>query len=149
MEYETYVSLETAKLAVEKGFPEYNKCDYSYYYSPAHTIYDHRKGEDIEFEETKPYVSNYKGDISPSIKLAPAPSQAYLHKWLREKHNIIIDINWYGGLEYPRICFNYTIGGKVYGGHKKLGPVMDSYEEALEFALFEALKLINEETENN
>ena len=66
-----------------------------------------------------------------------------LQKWLREKYNIHISIDWNVDLK-GNYCFMIDKEDKfcVYDGYKN-NNYFDSYEKCLEFALFKALKLIN------
>jgi len=63
-----------------------------------------------------------------------APTQSLLQKWLREIHNIFItvNINLYCAIFHNNDFYMVT-------------DEYNSYEEALEFGLFEALKLIENE----
>ena len=84
---------------------------------------------------------NHKGELNgcilesikdPNKKSIPAPTQSELQKWLREKHNIHITI-WFNKLTKKcRIAIPEDISKVEY----------KTYEEALEYALYEALKLI-------
>lgn len=83
---------------------------------------------------------NYDGKIEPIIGLVscayPAPTQSLLQRWLREKHNIHFYI-WFNELTKKfRIESNYP--------EYKLDTdeEFDTYENALESGLQEALKLI-------
>ncbi len=109
---EQLISFETAKLAKEKGFDE--------------TTFKHygRQG-DILSGATAVFYS--------------APSQSILQKWLREEKKIWIEptYNRHRGVEpyycnYELLFSSATI--KTTGWH-------DTYEEALEEGLKEALKL--------
>lgn len=106
---DTRITFETAKLAKEKGF---------------------------EFRVVWGYILGFKDDSERDKYL---PTQSLLSKWLREKHNI--DIN---------IITKHKDLGKFYGGfidtnnkiNKSIGSNYKTYEEALEAGLQEALKLI-------
>ena len=70
------------------------------------------------------------------------PTQSLLQKWLREKHNIDIIIKPYtGDIKGTK---TYATDITIFGSNKyiKLSRY-DTYEQALEAALFEALKLIS------
>ena len=111
------ISYKTAKLAHEKGYEGVLASIFGYSY------YNH-KGE-------------LNGCILESIKDSnkksiPAPTQSLLQRWLREKHNIHITI-WFNELtEKYRIDIPEDISEVEY----------KTYEEALEYTLYEALKLI-------
>jgi hypothetical protein len=88
-------------------------------------------------QEETPYDWNSKAGYS-------IPTQSILQKWLREKHNIHIEI--YLGHDENKIWWNVELY-KIELGYnfeptnlEDIGG--DSYEEALEFGLQKALKLI-------
>jgi hypothetical protein len=115
------ISFETAKLAKEKGFIEGSK---SYYKGD---------GEIHSFDpEFHPYAI-HKNNFMQRF-LYEASTQSLLQKWLREEHKIQV---W--------VTYHYPINGKyLYVLMFKNGVgVQNTYEEALEVALQEALKLIN------
>ena len=118
---EQLINFETAKLAKEKGV----KLDINGLYWEDGS-YD--SGENaLVYEEFQDVMS--------------APTQSLLQKWLREVHNIHIDIrtntvsggNYFFYLSQTRAPF-YTLFVSVKDS--------DTYEEALEYALKESLKLI-------
>lgn len=123
---EQYISLETAKIAKEKGFDwpcifAYDKLDML-----CHDLTDLFKGV------------NYNS----SWMMKSAPAQFFLQKWLRERHGIHIAIRrliWHGQVEYND--FVYPSGSDKHTD-TTLGNEWETYEEALENALQEALKLI-------
>lgn len=75
---EDYVSLEIAKLLKEKGFNE--KCS-SWYSTKGSQYYD---------------IDSYEADLDGITKLCSCPTQQMAMRWLREVHNIYInlDIHW-------------------------------------------------------
>ena len=111
------ISFETAKLAKEKEFKYI--LDYQIYYNSI----------------------GYLNRLQHSEEDIPAPTQSLLQKWLREIHNIHIDIRtntisggcYFFYLSQTRAPF-YTLFISVKDS--------DTYEEALEYALKESLKLI-------
>ena len=115
---EQLISFETAKLAKEKGLT-YNNVGQSYRPDGRFT---YGRNDDLFY---------------------PAPTQSLLQKWLREKHNIHIVVN-------PTIEMHWTFGLINLGNEniKLNGPIVynnhdyNTYEEALEIGLQEALKLI-------
>lgn len=116
---EQLITFETAQLAQEKGFSE--NVDFCY------------DSEEKNIED--PYVYNV-GDLSGDDELY-APTQSLLQKWLREVHNIHIAI-------LPKILPSnqvkyYSFKGKL---KKNFENLYNTYEEALEIGLQEALKLI-------
>lgn len=72
------------------------------------------------------------------------PTQSLLAKWLREVHNIHVEIRLENSKDYIR--FYVVIWGNPKGNHNTssytLNHMCDKYEEALETGLFQALKLI-------
>ena len=155
---EQLISLETAKLAKEKGF---ETSYHSYYF------------EDGEFREHKIKTSNgYYGDIviyeqeefygnwndafltakngnrcfgcnksQGYFETYTAPSQSLLQKWLREKHHLIIIVAYQ--YEHDSTPYSYWI----YKENNSL-PInqwvndLNTYEEALEAGLQKALSCI-------
>ena len=126
---EQIISLETAKLANNKGFNV--ECDYFYNRGSNYKLQNDsiiRTGDDLIYE---------------------APTQSLLQKWLRDLHGVDIHItrNKPSYREYrveiykidntPNYIY-FQISTKKSNGCKWF----DDYEEALEAALLEALKLI-------
>jgi hypothetical protein len=120
------INFETAKLAKEKGF---NIPTLDYYISSGEFINnedyegdDHVYPEDWNkkgwiFDKSRSRCFGCKLDEVIYFKAYAAPTQALLQKWLREKHKI-------------NITLHHTS--------------FDTYEEALEVGLNEALKTIDE-----
>lgn len=142
---EKLVSFDTAKLAKEKGFNW--KTDYYYrsnskvyvplYYDPTPN----------NLTITEDWMS---GDTENGpIKVCTAPTQSLLQQWLREVHNIHIDLGWIPKnsceIEPFDVLWWYLVG---FIGRSSDNDVKEdfadyhNYEEALEIALQEALKLI-------
>ena len=128
---EQLISIETAKLAKEKGFnlnsQGYYSCD-----SPS----SGREGNQLVLRGWEKWMNFGSEASQEGTMIYSAPSQTMLQKWLREKHNIDIIISsnviGYGYLIYIR-----------YPSQNKLNKcVFQTYEEALEAGLFEVLKLI-------
>jgi hypothetical protein len=121
---EELVTLETAKLLKEKGFNE--PCMIA-----------------INIEDGRQYGTNRTNSELP-IKVCSHPTQSIAQKWLRETKNIHICV-------YNCACgYGYEISKADNGTHiissaykgTNDGEEWDSYEEALEAGLQEALKLI-------
>ena len=126
---EQIISLETAKLANNKGFNA--ECDYFYNRGSNYKLQNDsiiRTGDDLIYE---------------------APTQSLLQRWLRELHGVDIHItrNKPSYREYrveiykvddTRTYIHFQINEEKSNGCKWF----DDYEEALETALLEALKLI-------
>lgn len=129
------ISFETAQLAKSKGF-DLRGCA-AYAENGVNSI---RTNSDSYTKEKYP------------INIV---TQALLQKWLREKHNVHITVapNGVGFISGPSridgLCFGYRLKkgvGKEWISsdldEKNLNTSMHSYEEALEVALQESLKLI-------
>lgn len=119
------ITLETALLAKEKGF----NILIPNFYTDQTSI-----GKDVQYSEEGVIRRNYNAF---EFKVS-APSQSLLQRWLREIHNIDITVSLvatqYGF--YIHKNRDYTNNGESYS---TLGV---TYEEVLESALKEALKLI-------
>lgn len=122
---DTRVTFETAKLAKEKGFKKV-KCNY---------YYDKSGNPQKEVG-----IDNLHRD--GQFNKVVAPTQSLLSKWLREEHNFHISINV--GLPHKAHIMYYSNVIKFGKEHKsKYKSVFyNTYEEALEVGLQEALKLI-------
>lgn len=115
---EELVTFETAKLTKEKGFPIIEK---GFYIEGVFT----NRGFSKDFHRW------YKDD--PLIQ--SAPTQSLLQKWLREVHNIKLCISW---TETDNWLYEINHKQEGISGY-------NTYEEALEKGLFQALKLIENE----
>ena len=128
---DTRINFETAKLAKEKGFPqETNRLEIPYY---------NYKGEfkgDVSDWRIRKYL---RGEDTSDIEFVSAPTQSLLTKWLREKHNIIVLVDYEGIDGYYYKFYSYKEGNKNYDASDKN---YNTYEEAYEIGLQEALKLI-------
>lgn len=110
------IGFETAKLAKEKGFKELSRAIYSV------------SGKLVEMT-----------NINSNEPMPSAPTQSLLQKWLREERGIHIEVKTFSntdGFEY-----DVSILPKKYGSWVRLDAT-NTYEEALEIGLIEALKLI-------
>lgn len=128
---ETLITFETAKLAKEKGYPQ-----------TAGKMFDNGKLKKVSLSLGHP--SDYKD------RFYSAPTQSLLQKWLREVHNIIVqpkyehilscscDIDC--RLELFRINNDRGSCSPIHTQYINTG--FDTYEQALEAGLQEALKLI-------
>lgn len=127
---ETLVSFNIAELAKEKGFNE--ECRFHYEVESKESTFN------IEYEPLRnsEIINGYGKLKYPMIS---APTQSLLQKWLREVHHIDIEAR---GCRYAgdMVTDHYQpyVNGAVLNLKK-----YPTYEEALEFALTEALKLIS------
>ena len=128
---DTRITFETAKLAKGKGFPqETNRLEIPYY---------NYKGEfkgDVSDWRVRKYI---RGEDTSDIEFVSAPTQSLLAKWLREEHNIIVLVDYEGIDGYYYKFYSYKEGNKNYDASDKN---YNTYEEAYEIGLQEALKLI-------
>ena len=114
---ENYVSFEVAKLLKEKGFDE-------------HTLFFYDKNGDIIYA-LRPF-SESKGDVRrPTLQMAM--------KWLREVHDVFIDISSRFSKNADKdICFSYSCK-KLIDKYKSSYEMGDgewlNYEEACEAAI--------------
>ena len=138
------ISFETAKLAKEKGYgmAKYNTLNWKNCYYVC---------DELELASPSTYITERNGDLikkygmsgstSDPTTIAAAPTQSLLQRWLREVYDIHADVRY-----IREKCSYFTcIDSKEYNGDNK-GTMflknVDTYEEALEMGLFEALKLI-------
>ncbi len=133
---EQLISLETAKLAKEKGFnlnsPAFYGCD-----NPS----SGREPNQLVLREWENWV-NFGNEDSPQEGTAiySASTQSLLQKWLREVHDIHIEVLIYedeGIKSFECTIYSKLVEEEVYD--EKTYP---TYEEALEQALIESLKVI-------
>lgn len=138
---EQLITFETAKIAKEKGFDEKVR---TYFIKTNHlkekqAIIDGRD-MNLEYQEFECILEYHNSAVSgltkKDLKRISRPTQALLQKWLREKHKIYISLEhyWYNEWHY-RINIQDDCDLEEKG-------VFDNYEQALEKALQEALKLI-------
>lgn len=121
IEEKQYITFETAKLAKEKGFTQFG----GRYYTK---------------DGNGPFGYISECDVKDGF---PCVTQSLLARWIREKHNIHIDSyhNASGYLYY----INKTNGTLVYDSDfdgPNDGGAWNSYKEAMESGLQEALKII-------
>lgn len=123
---EQQISFETAKLAKKNGFNV--ECHYFYCKNKIcnYTSKPYHYGYTIN--------ANMKNDFGYG-KTWSAPTQSLLQKWLREKHNIIISINY--NHQINKYCATYE---ETYFYEFEY-EWYNTYEEALEIGLQNALKL--------
>ena len=116
---EKLISFETAKLAKEKGF------------------HISSRGEGMG---KRVFINGeLVNTIFSSKDHIHAPTQSLLQKWLREVHNVSIKIDDY--YTNSRVRFDYNICELGSQEDNPVG-VFETYEEALEIGLYQALKLI-------
>lgn len=126
---EEFVTLETAKLLKEKGFKE----DVFTFYEAECVEGDLELFESYEVENFNTRPDRFS-----------APTQSLAQKWLRETQNIHICVYNCAcgyGYEISKADNGTHITSSVYEGTND-GEEWDTYEEALEAGILEALKLI-------
>ena len=165
---EQLISFETAKLAKEKDF---NILQHSYYFEDGEFKENSLKGtngyygEEYEFNLSEfnenwndKWLTKKTGDRcfgcskqKGYLETFSAPTQSLLQRWLREVHNIYVECRHDLTSDGKNIRF-YTSWGflqqKDKNGNRNVNGWYDeyndweTYEEALEIGLQEALKLI-------
>lgn len=150
----TRITLETAKLLKEKGFDimvngyyvEYKINQIDPEYPEGGGPFGMTKGE-VEYDES--FMVNGErdyGDFScKSYDCYSAPTQGIVHRWLREVHKFHVKVeDWEGEKWFYEIKdFDRRYSAlelKKVGGDEKWE--FDTYEEALEMGLQQALKLL-------
>ena len=130
---EECISFETAKLAKEKGFDIKCSSHWSTYDNDGllNNFLSIEDGISRNYNNYKyPYITNKKEE------LFSAPTQTLLQRWLRETKNIIISVM------FEISSYELFIDDGYYNGSVGFDNTFDTYEEALEYGLLEALKLI-------
>lgn len=133
---EDLITLKTAKLAKKKGFnlssPAYYGCDEPYG--------DSVKPNELIIRTWMKYHELIGIVEQEGTLVYSAPTQGLLQKWLRDVHDIHIDI--ITGIRCENLFFEYIVW--KYPDITSIVVKINycSYEECLEEALFEALKLI-------
>lgn len=127
---EEVISLETAKLAKEKGFYVYTGVSY----------WEEKNGVARLTNET-PYY-DFPNDIERYHRYTRyfAPTHALLQKWLREVHELHIDVHHFTNQKVDDELWKDVY--QVFVDYSAFHPYYQTYEEALEKGIIEALKLI-------
>lgn len=148
---EQLVSIKTAKLAKKQGFNI--ECGYRYY-----KVYEGSTLNRVGHTAGDFIPSTIKGgdDSLGTAPTAEAPSQSFLQKWLREEKDILVEVTFSSRLsrklyeaahEKPSLNFSW----KIYTSIKDpshffpefwTDDTFETYEEALEKGLQEALKMV-------
>ena len=146
---DTRATFETAKLAKERGFDingqdvfdlkNNNKIINFKDLAVQEFIKDVETGyRDKALNYLKENI-NRTDDNSDEEYYLLAPTQSLLTKWLREEYNIIVLVDYEGIDGYYYKFYSYKEGNKNYDASDKN---YNTYEEAYEIGLQEALKLI-------
>lgn len=144
---EEVISFETAKLAKKKGFIAYSEK----FYTDVYGLCIYLDGGETLSTEKNGVLYDVNGEFNYGNEYE-APTQSLLAKWLRDHHNILIEV---------QRCFHFDDYANTWLYQAKL-PVFDTrqiketiivrdknnnlnfktYEEALEKSLYDALNLI-------
>jgi hypothetical protein len=134
---EQLISFDVAKLAKEKGFTWHNISHYNHAGSSEYRSCYNEKEIFIRPKVYNPKNSHY-----------PCCNQSLLQKWLRDIHNInvisypiILEKN-HNPVECTNLTYTFWIINKGIMQYISTQHEYHSYEESLEVALQEALKLI-------
>lgn len=162
---EELISIETARLAKEKGFNISTQKAYigkslfvnfeesfeeREFYFDADDFYNDWNRKNWFFDEKGNGCFGCKLDNIKWFEAYAAPTQSLLQKWLREKHSIYLTLTYYSKKSIKNwndlIKDNYFIGitdeRNLENPEYPFENYFDNYEDALEAGLFEALKLI-------
>lgn len=121
---EIYILRETAKLAKEKGFDDFSDDNNRVYCELKDSIFYHKV---VQQNYSDKWNENY---------LYRAPTQSLLQKWLRDVHNIYINIKSYSITVNNSTEYYHIVSVGSFKEEFKF------YEEALEIGLQQGLKLI-------
>lgn len=133
---ENYITFETAQKAKEKGFNWKTENGYNN---------DTKELWEDWYDEM--YLSDhYESSLNHKHHI-PAPTQSLLQKWLREKHNIILNVTYHESGYYTLHIFvdkgnSHRERTPDSISHYKNGVSFDNYEEAFEIVLQTAMELI-------
>jgi len=145
---EALISFETAKLAKEKGFNEESTHVYTIGFN---SIKEDKEPRPFGNYENNPKLLQPVCLSKSQPHLALAPTQSLLQKWLREHHDIYVDTRHdltpkgTGILYYTNWGFiKKNEKNKAYSHHGGYDEFNEwtIYEDAFEYGLKEALKLI-------
>jgi len=128
---EELISFETAKLAKEVGF---DGLSYFYYMDN-----NPNKLEEA-FNKRNPWDFNIKNEYRVPSKSITAPAQSLLQRWLREKHKLWVLI-YFDENTMNTYCYFMIYNTDGYIKEESMN-TFNTYEEALEAGLLQALKLI-------
>ena len=132
------ISFETAKLAKEKGFN-----------IPTRGFIAPKYHDTLEFiDDTCLYVYDGYSPINEHHQILEvawylAPTQSLLQRWLREVHNINVESNYLPNIQKYG-CLYIPMTGKAKRSDIKFVHKFyyDTYEEALEIGLYQALLFV-------
>lgn len=134
---EDYVSYKSAVLLKEKGFDEY--CLFCY----EQNVFSHTTNFTLKkalYRDILIGIKNSEFEENAIHNVFTAPSQSHALKWLREVHNIFIDIMTY--TTGSKIQFRW-VGydkGRLFSQEEGRTIYFESYEQAVEAACLYVLK---------
>jgi len=141
---EELITINTAIIAKEKGFNE--KC--------RDAFLDGASVNNVGCSAIDDLLTNKDLHKHINNNSYSRPTQSLLQKWLREKHNLIVEPQIYNTEKYKLyyavgIVFTESLEKEFLGPNDKginfqLGKMFTSYENALEAGLQEALKQIKQ-----
>jgi hypothetical protein len=147
---EERISLVTAKILKEKNFTEEVYGSYTEYiksHKSDNPSFNYRKGE---IEISGDYFTN-NGHCDFSNKnyiMYAAPTQSFLQRWLREEHGIVIGIHLQLHTDETKTIrlekekyYSWIVNLRDREAYNSFEDC-DSYEEAVEIGLLEALNII-------
>lgn len=141
---EQLINFKTAKLAKEVGFNWL--CLYHYHKEKLYPNWiENGSSTDVEFEaDVEDLLEDYNNkNLIGSY--CSVPTQAMLQKWLRDIHGIAVHISTDITLSWTYTIQSLHPQATYTGSTITSGEVFNTYEEALEKGLHEALKLIKNE----
>lgn len=141
---EKLIAFETAVLAKEKGFDIETLHFYTKPRAKMFGIDKHGRDYPIKNKSSHLYIAGKEATLHIE-SVYHAPTQSLLQKWIREVHNIIVEVMFDEKAEdgFPWLLSIYNNKIEVITEtHNLFGTYWDNYEEALEAGLREALTLI-------
>lgn len=152
---ENLILFETAKLVKEKEFSNGSNICYTEYHSDFIYGEDENHPESHKSKEVRRYNmynSNTTNSSNENFSSYECPTQATLQKWLREQHGIFIGIDCNCD-KYRFHAYNVNVHNDKYPKYRGIEDtylfefgteefMFNTYEEALEKGLQEALKMI-------
>jgi len=141
---EQIISFELAKLAKDKGFDVESLYFYTKPNSKMYAIDEEIRAYEIKNTARKLYECGKHATLNRESVLL-APTKGLLQKWLREKHSIDVIVDKVDSIPSSGYYFNIYRENieDEYGIIK-----FNTYEDALEKGLEEALKLIDNGDKN-
>ena len=134
---EQIISFKTAKLAKKKGF----NYDVRFKYDLNTKEYYLSGFRDCNGWRQKPFNWNHS-DYKDSDKFISAPTQSLLLKWLIDEHKILVQVDIEDWSTWKYCILGEDCMAPICILKSNIYPEYNSYEEALEKGLFEALKFI-------